>query len=133
MKLIESETESSALDSIIAALIYEQSHGIEFGQIKKNIMNLRKKQKVQIIDQYIRIRKNRRHKPPRAFEMVSYTFDLITNYGMFRDFHRHRALTLERQLLTTKHGYHTPNEIIQLGIQKEFDECMSMTKNVFEK
>ena len=96
-------------------------------------MNLRKKQKVQIIDQYIRIRKNRRHKPPRAFEMVSYTFDLITNYGMFRDFHRHRALTLERQLLTTKHGYHTPNEIIQLGIQKEFDECMSMTKNVFEK
>ena len=133
VKLIESETESSALDSIIAALIYEQSHGIEFGQIKKNIMNLRKKQKVQIIDQYIRIRKNRRHKPPRAFEMVSYTFDLITNYGMFRDFHRHRALTLERQLLTTKHGYHTPNEIIQLGIQKEFDECMSMTKNVFEK
>ena len=133
VKLTESETESSALDSIITALIYEQSYGIEFGQIKKNIMNLKKKQKMQIIDDCIQIRKNRRHRPPRAFEMASYTFDLITNYGMFRDFHRHRALTLERQLLTTKHGYHTPNEIIQLGIQKEFDECMNMTKNVFEK
>ena len=65
--------------------------------------------------------------------MVNYTFDLITNYGMFRDLHRHRALTLERQLLSTKHGYHTPTEIIQLGIQKEFKDCMDLTKNTFEK
>ena len=52
---------------------------------------------------------------------------------MFRDFHRHRALTLERQLLTTDHNYHTPNEIIELGIKKEFSECMNNTQNVFEK
>ena len=78
------------------------------------------------------IRKNRRHRPSRAFELTDYTFDLLTNYGMFRDFHRHRALTLERQLLTTDHNYHTPNEIIELGIKKEFSECMNNTKNVFE-
>ena len=40
------------------------------------------------------LRKNRRHRPSRAFEMAEYTFDLVTNFGMFRDFHRHRALTL---------------------------------------
>ena len=51
---------------------------------------------------------------------------------MFRDFHRHRALTLERQLLTTDHGYHIPNEITQLGIQKEFFECMENTNGVFQ-
>ena len=52
---------------------------------------------------------------------------------MFRDFHRHRALTLERQLLTTDHGYSTPNEIKILGIEKDFSDCMSKTKEVFEK
>ena len=63
--------------------------------------------------------------------MVDYTFDLVTNYGMFRDFHRHRALTLERQLLTTDNGFDIPNEIVELGIRKEFTECMTFTKDVF--
>ena len=63
--------------------------------------------------------------------MVNYTFDLVTNYGMFRDFHRHRALTLERQLLTTDNGFDTPDEIMELGIQKDFNDCMNSTNNVF--
>ena len=133
VKLVSYETESNAVDNIISALIYEQSPSVEFSQIKKNIKRISKKEKISIINDYAKIRKNRRHKPPRAFEMTDYTFDLLTNYGMFRDFHRHRALTLERQLLTTDHNYHTPNEIIQLGIKKEFTECMDNTKNVFEK
>ena len=78
-------------------------------------------------------RKNRRHRPSRAFEMAEYTFDLVTNFGMFRDFHRHRALTLERQLLTTFHGYDTPQEVKDLGIQKEFKECMDNTEQVFNR
>ena len=79
------------------------------------------------------LRKNRRHRPSRAFEMAEYTFDLVTNFGMFRDFHRHRALTLERQLLTTFHGFDMPQEVKDLGMQKEFKECMSNTDIVFKK
>jgi thymidylate synthase ThyX len=52
---------------------------------------------------------------------------------MFRDFHRHRALTLERQLLTTDHGYNIPDEIKVLGIEKEYRECMEKTKQTFGK
>ena len=133
VKLVAHETESSAVNNIISALIYEQSPSIQFTDIQKNVKKITKKQKIQIINNFTKIRKNRRHRPPRAFEMTDYTFDLLTNYGMFRDFHRHRALTLERQLLTTDHSYHMPNEIIQLGINKEFSECMHNTKNVFEK
>ena len=114
-------------------MIYEQSPSIEFSYIQKNIKRIPRTEKIKIINQYAKIRKNRRHRPPRAFEMTDYTFDLLTNYGMFRDFHRHRALTLERQLLTTDHDYHTPNEIVELGIEKEFSECMENSKNVFEK
>ena len=61
--------------------------------------------KIKIINEFTKIRTNRRHRPSRAFENTYYTFDLCNNFGMFRDFHRHRALTLERQLLTTDHGY----------------------------
>jgi thymidylate synthase ThyX len=52
---------------------------------------------------------------------------------MFRDLHRHRALTLERQLLTTNHGYSIPNEVKILGIDKDFKDVMNKTKDTFEK
>tara|TARA_B100001750_G_scaffold221744_1_gene210557 strand:+ start:1110 stop:2720 length:1611 start_codon:yes stop_codon:yes gene_type:complete len=133
VKLVSYEAEYSGINKVISALIYEQSPGIEFSQIHKNVKKITQKQKMKIINTYANIRKNRRHRPPRSFEMIDYTFDLLTNYGMFRDFHRHRALTLERQLLTTDHSYHTPKEIVELGIEKEFSECMDNTKNVFQK
>ena len=133
VKLVNYETENSAINKVISALIYEQSSGIDYSQIHKNVKKISSKKKIQIINDYVSIRKNRRHRPSRAFEMIDYTFDLLTNYGMFRDFHRHRALTLERQLLTTDHGFHTPNEILELGIEKEYSECMKNTKNIFQK
>jgi len=133
VKLVEFEPELRSINSIITALIFEQSPSLSFGQIFKNVKKMSKKSKIKIVWQLINARQNRRHRPPRAFEMISYTFDLLTNFGMFRDLHRHRALTLERQLLTTDHGFDSPNEIIELGIEKDFDDCMYLTKSVFLK
>ena len=133
VKLVEFEPESGSINSIITALIFEQSPSISFGQILKNVKKMSKKSKIEIIKQLINARQNRRHRPPRAFEMTNYTFDLVTNFGMFRDLHRHRALTLERQLLTTDHNFDTPNEIADLGIEKDFDDCMYLTKSIFQK
>jgi len=133
VRLVEFEPELRSINSIITALIFEQSPSLSFDQIFKNVKKMSKKSKIKIIGQLINARQNRRHRPPRAFEMIGYTFDLLTNFGMFRDLHRHRALTLERQLLTTDHGFDTPNEIIELGIEKDFDDCMYLTKSVFQK
>ena len=132
VKLVEFDSEIKSLNKIITALIFENSPSISFEQIQKIVRKMNLKLKIKIINEYTNARKNRRHRPPRAFEMVNYTFDLITNYGMFRDFHRHRTLTLERQLLTTDHNFHMPKEIIQLGIEKDFNDCMYKTKNTFE-
>ncbi len=133
VKLVEVGSEKKMIDSVISALIYEQSPGISFESIKKQVKSMNSSKKQKVIEELTRIRKNRRHRPPRAFEMPEYTFDLVTNFGMFRDFHRHRALTLERQLLTTFHGYDIPNEIIDLGIEKEFKECLTNSDSVFRK
>ena len=133
VKLVEIESETKSIDSVITALIFEQSPSLSFQQIFRNVKKMSKKSKMKIVNQLAKARKNRRHRPPRAFEMVSYTFDLVTNFGMFRDFHRHRALTLGRQLLTTDHGFDTPKEIIELDIEKDFKDCMYNTKSTFEQ
>jgi len=133
VKLVEIENENKVINSVISAIIYEQSPGISFEKILPQVRKISMNKKKNLILEMASNRKNRRHRPSRAFEMAEYTFDLVTNFGMFRDFHRHRALTLERQLLTTFHGFDMPREIKDLGMQKEFKECMSNTDKVFNK
>ncbi|MHA7647479.1 FAD-dependent thymidylate synthase [Nitrosopumilus sp. S4] len=132
-KLVDYESEKSAIDKIITSVIYEQSPSTSYQNIFNQVKKISSKEKTNIINEFAKIRSNRRHRPSRAFESVYYTFDLCNNFGMFRDFHRHRALTLERQLLTTDHGYNIPNEIKILGIEKDFKECMDKTRQTFEK
>jgi len=132
-KIVDYETEKQALDKIITSIMYEQSPSTSYQNIMQQVKKMTKSKKIQIINEFAKIRTNRRHRPSRAFENTYYTFDLCNNFGMFRDFHRHRALTLERQLLTTDHGYVLPNEIKILGLEKDFKECMNSTKNTFEK
>jgi len=131
--LVDYESEKIAMDKIITSIIYEQSPSTSYQNILQQVKIFSKQKKIKIINEFVKLRTNRRHRPSRAFENVYYTFDLCNNFGMFRDFHRHRALTLERQLLTTDHGYSVPNEIKILGIDKDFKDCMSNTKETFEK
>ena len=132
-KLVEYESEKIAIDKTIASIMYEQSPSTSYENILKQVKKISKENKIKIINEFVKIRKNRRHRPSRAFENIFYTFDLCNNFGMFRDMHRHRALTLERQLLTTDHGYSMPNEIKVLGIERDFRDCMDKTKETFEK
>ena len=132
-KLVDFESEKNSIDKIITSIMYEQSPSTSYQNILQQVKKISKQEKIKIIKEFTKIRTNRRHRPSRAFENVYYTFDLCNNFGMFRDFHRHRALTLERQLLTTDHGYNMPNEIKILGIEKDFKDCMNKTKDTFEK
>ena len=132
-QLVDYEPEKTAMDKIITSIIYEQSPSTSYNIIMQQVKKLPDEKKRKIISAFTKLRQNRRHRPSRAFESVYYTFDLLNNFGMFRDFHRHRALTLERQLLTTDHGYNIPNEIKILGIEKEYRECMAKTKQTFDK
>lgn len=132
-KLVDYESEKKSIDTIITSIMYEQSPSTSYQDILQQVRKMPKEKKISIINEFAKIRTNRRHRPSRAFENVYYTFDLCNNFGMFRDLHRHRALTLERQLLTTDHGYNMPREIRVLGIEKDFKDCMSKTKETFDK
>lgn len=73
---------------------------------------------------YVGERANRRHKPGRAFEAASYRFEIISDYGAFRDLQRHRMLTVEWQDLTTDLGFTTPDLITECGFEGRWREAM---------
>jgi thymidylate synthase ThyX len=77
-----------------------------------------------VLGAYVGHRANRRHKPGRAFERTSYRFDVLTDYGAFRDLQRHRLLTLEWQPLTTRYGYTEPAALEDAGALADWRTAM---------
>jgi len=130
--LCEHESEDAAIAKIVSAAMYEHGLGSSYEQILSATSKMTLDEKTAVITGMAELRSNRRHRPPRAFEMTYYTFDLLNNFGMFRDMHRHRILTMQRQLLTADHGYAVPPEVKGAGLEKEFAECMRNTKDVFD-
>jgi thymidylate synthase ThyX len=132
VRLIDYTDSKDAEVKIVSAILYENAHGQSLHDIIKLVESFPQERRNEIILAYTKFRENRRHRPGRAFEMAEYLFEMFTNFGMFRDLHRHRILTIERQLLSTKHGYDTPNEIIDSGIDKDFKDCMYLSDNVYQ-
>jgi thymidylate synthase ThyX len=77
-------------------------------------------------------RGNRRHRPGRAFERTAYRFDILTDYGAFRDLQRHRLLTLEWQALSTRHGYTEPDAIAEAGAGDDWNRVMDASAELYE-
>jgi len=78
-----------------------------------------------IFADYVGTRTNRRHKPGRGMEQTFYRFDVLCDYGIFRDLQRHRMMTLEWQQLTPDHGYVTPEAIVNIDAEATWDQAMS--------
>jgi len=133
VRLIDYTDSKDALVKVVSAILYENAHGQSLYDIIKLVESFTQEKIKEIIFAYTKFRGNRRHRPGRAFEMVEYLFEMFTNFGMFRDLHRHRILTIERQLLSTKHGYDIPKEVIYSGIEKDFKDCMYLSDNVYRK
>jgi len=77
-----------------------------------------------VLAAYVGKRLNRRHRPGRAFERTSYRFDVLGDYGAFRDLQRHRLLTLEWQRLTPHHGHAVPDAIAAAGAAGDWSRVM---------
>jgi len=78
-----------------------------------------------VLAAYVGKRLNRRHRPGRAFERTSYRFDVLGDYGAFRDLQRHRLLTLEWQRLTPGHGHVVPEAIAEAGAADDWRRVLA--------
>src|SRR3546814_11947595 len=81
-------------------------------------------ERMAVVRAYVGDRSNRRHKPGRAFERLTYRFDILADYGAFRDLQRHRMLSLEWQQLSPRHGYTRPEAVDLAGCADRFDASM---------
>jgi thymidylate synthase ThyX len=122
--------DDKAEEKIIAAILYAHSrHPLE--QLRQLAAAMSQDHRQQILEEYFTKRRHRRDKLGRAFENVYYTFDILGNLGLYRDLHRHRILTQERQDFTTVHGYDTPPEIEEADFKSEFDRCMNRAAELY--
>jgi thymidylate synthase ThyX len=86
-----------------------------------------------LLTAYVGNRANRRHKPGRAFERTSYRFDILADYGAFRDLQRHRLLTLDWQPLSARHGYTEPAAIEEAGALDDWRTVMEQSAALYDR
>ena len=86
-----------------------------------------------LLNAYAGTRANRRHKPGRAFERTSYRFDVLADYGAFRDLQRHRLLTLDWQPLSARHGYTEPAAIEEAGALADWRSVMAQSADLHDQ
>ena len=125
------EHDPHAEERVLAALAFPNSQS-SLPEVRGWADALPAEEKARLLNQLGDLRQNRRHKPPRALETIFYTFDLVGDFGMYRDLHRHRILTQERQPLTTRLGYVLPEELEQAGLDQPFRERMEAAAETFE-
>ena len=99
---------------VVAAALYAAS-GLPDDQLLARARRMTGEERAAVLRAYVGERGNRRHKPGRAFERTSYRFDVLTDYGAFRDLQRHRLLSLEWQPLGPRHGYAMPEAVEEAG------------------
>ena len=118
-------------DKLLAAICYSHTNRSET-DIARRIERMSHEEKVALIRAYVGDRSNRRHRPGRAFERTDYRFDVLSDYGAFRDLQRHRLLTIEWQPLTPNHGYVRPELVDDAGQAGVFDEVMQRSAALYD-
>jgi thymidylate synthase ThyX len=118
-------------DKVLAAICYPHSRLPE-AQLFDKVRRLPADDRLALMHAYVGDRTNRRHKPGRAFERTSYRFDILGDYGAFRDLQRHRMLTIEWQALTPEHGYEVPAPVRDAGLADRFEASMERSRDLYD-
>jgi hypothetical protein len=116
---------------VVAAALYSASE-LPDDQLMALARRLTADKRAALLRAYVGSRGNRRHKPGRAFERTSYRFDVLADYGAFRDLQRHRLLTIEWQPLSAQHGYVEPAAIEEAGALDDWRAVMEESADLYE-
>jgi thymidylate synthase ThyX len=116
---------------VMASMLYPYTHLSE-AAIRDRVADLSVQERLDLVRSYAGERTNRRHRPGRALERCDYRFDVISDYGAFRDLQRHRLLTVEWQDLTPAHGYSMPESVVDAGAEELYAATMSRSASLYE-
>jgi thymidylate synthase ThyX len=116
---------------VAAASLYAHTN-LPDSQVRAIVGDMNEAEIDNVFSDLIGNRTNRRHKPGRGMEQTFYRFDILCDYGIFRDLQRHRMLTLEWQQLSPAHGYVTPESILDIQAETLWDEAMGRASDLYD-
>lgn len=115
---------------VVPHLLFEESD-MPTAQLQEAMGETRYPTKQAILSDYFGKRLNRRHRPGRAMEIPHYMWEIVGDYGTFRDLQRHRVVdAFEWQKLTTSYGYEVPQLIEDAGLTDEFQRCFKKSEEL---
>ena len=117
---------------VASALLFPCSSA-GFSELEEMCRQLPAEELSRILDAGCIFRQNRRHKSPRALERAEFTFEVVADFGVYRDLQRHRMLSQEKQLITCNLGYYIPEEIEGTEMEKKYREAMDQAKEAYEE
>ena len=117
---------------VVAAALYPAS-GLPYEQLLAAARTMTVQERIRVLRTSAGARENRRHRPGRAFEHATYAFDVLSDYGAFRDLQRHRMLTIDWQDLTVRHGCVRPADIDAAGARADWDRAMDGSADLHER
>lgn len=129
-RLISSDPD--AVSKVAAALLFAHSDK-GLAELTAHCSKLSEEEIARILDAACNARENRRHKSPRALEHANFTFEILADFGVYRDLHRHRMLTQERQLLNCEYGFYLPSEIVGTPFESIYTSALYDAKTAFDK
>jgi hypothetical protein len=115
---------------VLEAIVFGNST-ISHDEAERRVASMSANERASLMSTYVGERKNRRHRPGRAFERTDYRFELVTDYGAFRDLQRHRLLTIEWQPLTADLGYDIPDVIEEAGLADRYEESLRHSAELY--
>jgi thymidylate synthase ThyX len=117
---------------LIAALLYEAS-GVGDEEALRAVAQLDPAQRVELVRELVGTRENRRHRPGRGFETLTYRFEIVSDYGAFRDLQRHRLLTCQWQRLSPDLGADTPHELLEAGLGADYERALDVSSSEYSR
>jgi len=116
---------------VVAAALYSMSD-LPDDQLLELTRRMSTEERLGVLRAYVGERTNRRHRPGRAFERTAYRFDVLSDYGAFRDLQRHRLLTLEWQALSPNHGWVVAEVVEEVGASSDWIAAMERAAATYD-
>jgi hypothetical protein len=119
-------------DELLTALLFESAAAPE-EVIRDAVLALDDEERPALLDELIGRRANRRHRPGRGFEALRYRFEIVADYGAFRDLQRHRMLTVQWQSLTPDLGADIPDQVELAGCGDRYRKALELSAAEYER
>jgi thymidylate synthase ThyX len=119
-------------EELLAALLYEAS-AVGEEQALTAVSRLSPEERAALVRELVATRENRRHRPGRGFETLSYRFEIVSDYGAFRDLQRHRLLTCQWQRLSPDLGADVPHEVVDAGLGPDYARTLEASRVEYER